>query len=391
MRKRAETDIPFSRPTVSRADMAAVMRVLRSGWLTTGPVTAALERAVAERLGVRYAVATSSGTAGLQIALESLGIGPGDEVITTPMTFTATAEAITRAGARPVFCDITPGTLNIDPVAVARRITKKTRAMVPVGIGGIPCEMTALRRSARQHGMVIVEDAAHSLGATYHDRPIGRWAQATVFSFYATKNMTTGEGGMIVTDVRRLAERARLLANHGITRPTWMRETDAGREGYRYDVETLGRKANLSDVAAALGLSQWRRFDRLIAKRRRIADWYRDGLAGCDLIAWPAVPARSLSSCHLCQVLLRIEQLRVGRDRVWSALKQAGIECGVHFIPLHHFTYYRRTFGLKPQQFPVTEDAYRRVLTLPSYPAMTRRQVRQVTETLVAVLEAHRR
>ena len=370
--------------------MAAVMRVLRSGWLTTGPVSAALERAVAERLGVRYAVATSSGTVGLEIALEASGVGPGDEVITTPMTFTATAEAIIRGGARPVFCDIAPGTLNIDPRAVARRVTKKTRAVVPVGIGGIPCEMTALRRIARDHRLVIIEDAAHSLGATYHGRPIGHWAQASVFSFYATKNMTTGEGGMIVTDKRRIAERARLLANHGITRPTWMRQADADRKGYRYDVQMLGRKANMSDVAAALGLSQWRRFDRLIAKRRRIAEWYRDGLAGCDLIAWPTIPARSLSSWHLCQVLLRIEALRIDRDRVWHAMKQAGIECGVHFIPLFHLTYYRRTFGLRSQQFPVTEDAYRRVLTLPSYPTLTRQQVKHVTETLISVLDAHR-
>jgi perosamine synthetase len=381
---------PFYHPSISDGDIGAVARVLSSGWLTTGPVTEAFEKAVAARLGVRHAVAVSSGTIGLQIALEALGIGSGDDVITTPMTFAATVESIIRTGARPILCDITPGGLNIDPAALEKKLGRRTRAIVPVGIGGIPCEMSALRRIARRHRVAIIEDAAHTLGAAYRGKPVGRWADATVFSFYATKSITTGEGGMIVTDSARLARRARLLAHHGITRPTWDRKRSNRGQGYRYDVAALGHKANLSDVAAALGLSQMRRFDRLMARRRRIADWYRKALSRCDLVSWPEVPAGAEPSHHLCQVLLHIDSLDCSRDVIYDELRRAGVECGVHFIPLYHFSFYRGMAGLAPRNFPVTERIYQRILTLPLYPDMTRQQVEICAGVLTDALSHHR-
>jgi len=378
----------FYRPSITREDRQAVAAVMRSGWLTSGPRAEAFEQAVARQLTVKYAVAVSSGTAALQLALEASGIGAGHEVITSPLTFTATAEAIIRAGARPVFADVTPGGLNIDPDAIAAKINSRTAAIIPVGIGGIPCATSSIRGLARKSGLMVIEDAAHTLGASYRGRAIGRWAHATAFSFYATKNLTTGEGGMVVTDSRRLADRVRLLANHGITRPTWARRQSGE---YHYDVAALGLKANMSDLLAALGLSQLRRFDRLMSRRRRVMDWYRAALRDCDLIAWPTVPAHAVSSCHLCQVFLKTEELSAGRDTILQALQAAGVPCGVHFIPLYRFSYYRKVLGLRVRDFPATERAWRSVLTLPQYSDLPRRDVIRISQILISTLRQYRR
>src|SRR5437870_213342 len=346
------------------------------------------EEACAETVGVAHAVAMSSATAGLHLALLAAGVGPGDEVVTTPMTWASTGNMIFAVGARPVFVDIDSGTLNIDPEAVARAITPRTRALLPVHFAGQPVDLDRLRAIAADHGLALIEDAAHALGTTYRGRPIGGGSVAAVFSFHPIKAITTGEGGMVATDDAALADRLRLLRFHGIARDAWSRYGRRGNPGY--DIVVLGFKYNMTDLQAALGLVQLARLQEFIEARTRIAGWYREALAqvpAVEMLAPVSYPARH--AWHLLVVRLRLEALRLGRDEVMDGLLAANIGVGLHFKALHLHRLYREQLALRPDALPHATCASERILSLPLFPGMTREDVKDVAGALEEILRRH--
>jgi dTDP-4-amino-4,6-dideoxygalactose transaminase len=370
--------IPFSRPSIGTEEEQAVLAVLRSGWLTTGEVAAAFEQEFARAVGSRHALALNSATAGLHLALESLGVGPGSVVITTPYTFAATAEVIRYLGADPLFVDIDPATLNIDPAAVARALescsasARRVSAILPVHVAGLPCDMEALLALSRAHGVPVVEDAAHAFPVRAGARFAGTLGDAGVYSFYATKTITTGEGGMVATDRDDLARRIRTMRLHGIDRDVWDRYTSA-QASWKYDVVAPGFKYNLTDIAAALGRVQLARAGEFLARRRAIAARYLECLGGVEGLEMP--PAAAEQAWHLFIVRLRDGAFRADRDQLIEELRAAGIGTSVHFIPLHTMSYYRDRYGLRPADFPASLDCSRRCLSLPLYPAMSDAEV----------------
>lgn len=381
--------LPFYRPLTDARDVRGAARAIRSGWLTTGPMVGQLEEAIAARVGARHGIAVNSCTAALHLALAALDIGPGDEVVTSPYTFAATGEAILYLGARPVLADIDARTLNLDPAAAERVVTRRTRAIVPVHIAGLACDLKALGSLARRRRVPIVEDAAHALGTAIGRRPIGAISEMTCFSFYATKNLTTGEGGMITLDDRRLAERLRRLSLHGLTRDAWKRYTRAG--SWRYDVVELGFKYNMTDVAAAIGLAQLRRFDAMQKRRLRLAERYTRRLRGEEAFDLPATLPGTTHAWHLYVLRLRPGILRIGRDQLIELLRERGIGTSVHFQPLHLFSFYRSAFGYRPGDYPVTERESARALSLPLYPGLRDADVDRVASTLLEIARRHRR
>ena len=378
--------LPFHRPTIVQEDIDAVAEVLRSGWLTSGPRVQALEKAVTGRVGCRDAVAVSSCTAALHLSLVAAGVGAGDEVITTPYTFAASGEVILYTGARPVFVDVEPETANLDPDKVEAVITPRTRAIQPVHIAGYPCRLGELAEIADRHGLVMVEDAAHALGATYRGKPVGSHSRFTCFSFYATKNLTTGEGGMVALNEEGDAEKVRVLSLHGLSRDAWKRYTSSG--SWQYTIEELGFKYNLSDVAAALGLTQLERFDRDQARRGELAARYRTLLADCDAIELP--PSVDGHAWHLFIVRLRPGALSIDRDEVARRLQEARIGISVHFIPLHLHPLYRK-MGHREGTYPIAEDLSRRVISLPLYPGMNDEDVDYVSSVIRWIASESRR
>lgn len=388
-RPRQKGFIPFYKPLTDERDIREVADSIRSGWLTTGPKVGCLEERIAARVGARHAVAVNSCTAALHLALAALGIGPGDEVITSPYTFAATGEAILYLGARPVLADIDGRTLNLDPEAAARAVTRRTRAIMPVHIAGLPCDLAALGALARRRRVPIVEDAAHALGTSIGRRPIGAISEMTCFSFYATKNLTTGEGGMVTLDDRRLADRLRRLSLHGLSRDAWKRYTRAGT--WRYDVTELGFKYNMTDVAAAIGLAQLSRFDAMQRRRLRLARRYTSRLADEEAFETPATVPGTTHAWHLYILRLRPGVLRIGRDELIEILRTRGVGTSVHFQPLHLHSYYRRTFGYRPGDYPVTERESVRALSLPLYPGLGDGAVDRIAGILLEIARRHRR
>jgi len=365
--------VPFFRLKLTQSEARAVQKVVRSGWLTTGPAVAEFETGLARLVGARHAVALSSGSAGLHLTLAALGIGPGDEVITTPFTMAATLEAILYCGATPILADIDPVTLNIDPAAVAKKVGRRTRAILTVDIAGQPCDYRALKRLAREHRLYLIDDAAHALGARYRGRSIGAVADATIFSFYSTKNITTGEGGAVVTPKKALADRIRHLSLHGMTSSGWKRHHGGS---WRYDITELGHKYNMSDLNAGLGLGQLERFEAMQECRRRLAARYREKLAGFgEYIELPADDDRVRSAWHLFIVKLQSDRWRVDRDRLIDELEKRGVGCGVHFIPVYHFSLFKKLLKCRASDFPTCEAAFRRVITLPFYHDLTYREI----------------
>ena len=378
--------LPFAQPDISEEEIAEVVDSLRSGWLTTGPKVQRFEREFAEWLGGGCeAVAVSSGTAGLHLALEALGVGRGDEVVTTPYTFTATAGAIHQTGARAVFADIDPRTFNLDVERVADAVGPATRALVPVHFGGLACDMAPLLALARARGLAVVEDAAHALPATYRGRAVGALdSDATVFSFYATKPLATGEGGMVVTRDAALARRCRVLRLHGIDRDAFDRYVEH-RPAWQYEVVAPGFKYNLSDLCASLGLHQLRRAHRLREQRERMARRYDEALAGLPLLPPPRAPADDLHAWHLYEVRLT-DEARVTRARFIERKAELGVGCSVHFIPLHLHPYWRDAYGLRPGAFPRALEAYERAVSLPLYTKMTDADQERVVAAVREVL-----
>ncbi|MBL0094325.1 MAG: DegT/DnrJ/EryC1/StrS family aminotransferase [Piscinibacter sp.] len=371
--------LPFALPDIGEAEIAEVVDTLRSGWVTTGPKTRRFEEDFAAYLGAPglHALAVNSATAGLHLALEALGIGPGDEVITTTHTFTATAEVVRYLGADVVLVDIDPTTLCIDVDAVERAITPRTKAVVPVHYGGLAADMGRLLALARRHGLRVVEDAAHALPSTCGGRLVGTLeSDATVFSFYANKTITTGEGGMVVTRDDELASRVKVMRLHGISRDAFDRFT-AKVPSWYYEIVAPGFKYNLTDIASAMGIHQLRRANEFQRCRQAIAHAYDQALAGLPLLRPPHPVVGDLHSWHLYVVRLT-DEARLSRDSFIEKLFAAGIGCSVHYIPLHLQPYWRDRYGLRAEQFPHSQHAYERMVSLPMYSRMTEADVHRV-------------
>lgn len=375
--------LPYGRQDVDESDIAAVVEVLRSDWLTTGPKIAEFEDALAAYAGARHAVSFSSGTAALHAAVFAAGLQPGDEAITTPLTFCATANCLLYQGATPVFVDVCPDTLNLDPTAVAERITPRTRAVLPVDYAGHPADISAFLRLAEQHGLVVIEDACHALGAESHGQRVGSLAHMTIFSFHPVKHITTGEGGMVTTNDAELARRLRLFRNHGIDNDARARQE---RGEWRYSMVELGYNYRLSDIACALGLSQLRRLDANLARRRQIAARYTAAFASLDGVQAPAIRAGAKPAWHLYP--LRFALPRRDRAGVFHALRAENIGVNVHYIPVHLHPYYRKRFGFQGGEFPVAEGAYEQLISLPLFHGMSDRDVDDVIAAVAKVVAA---
>ena len=375
--------LAFSPPTVGEDEIAEVVDTLRTSWITTGPKTKRFEAEFAAYVRAPGALALNSCTAGLHTALATLGISRGDEVITTPVTFAASVNVIEHVGARPVLVDVEPDTLNIDPVAVAAAITPRTRAIIPVHFAGHPVELDSLGEIARAHDLAIVEDAAHAMPARYRGRMIGSGDNPVAFSFYATKNLTTAEGGML-TGSEAFLETARALALHGMDRHAHRRYEQGG--SWRYDVLAPGFKYNMTDVAAAMGLVQLRRLDQFQRRRRAIVDAYQAAFASCAALQRPIERPGTTHAWHLYVVRLRPGMLRIGRDRFIEELAHRNIGTSVHFIPVHLFSYYRERYGYARDAFPEALRAFEAAISLPLTPSLDDADVRDVIAAVLDVV-----
>lgn len=367
--------LPYGRHWIDEADIAAVVEVLRSDWLTTGPAVPRFEEAIAAFTGARYGVAVSNGTAALHAAMYAAGIGPGDEVIVPPITFVATANAVVFQGGTPVFADVDPETLLLKPAAAEARITPRTKAIVAVDYAGQPCDYDALRAIAGRHGLLLIADACHSLGASIRGQPAGTLADLTVFSFHPVKHITTGEGGMIVTDRTDFRDRMAAFRNHGIDTDHRQR---ALRGSWAYQMQDLGYNYRITDFQCALGLSQLTKLPKWIARRREIAHCYDSGWAGSNRIR-PLRRRENVSHAYHLYVV-RV----ANREAVFTGLRERQIGANVHYTPVHLHPYYRRTFGTGPGLCPIAEAAYQEVLSLPMFPQMRDQDLRRV---IASVLE----
>jgi perosamine synthetase len=381
--------IPFHLPEIGEEEIRAVVETLRSGWLTTGPKVKQFEKEFAASVGASHAVAVNSCTAALHLALEAVGVKAGDEVLVPTMTFAATAEVVFYLGARPVLVDCLPDTLNIDPEAVERAVTPRTRAIIPVHYAGQPCDMDQVLDIARRHRLRVIEDAAHSLPASYRGRPVGAISDVTCFSLYATKTITTGEGGFATTENGEYADRMRIMSLHGISKEAWKRYTSEG--SWYYEVLAPGYKYNLTDVAAAIGIEQLKKCERFREARRRVAALYDKAFADLPEIAVPTVRPHIEHAWHLYVIKVCPEALRIGRNEFIECLKRAGVGTSVHFIPLHLHPYYRTTFGYRPEDFPNASAAFQRIISLPLYPGMKEEDTRAVIEAVRNVCAQNRR
>jgi len=378
-----EAFLPFARPDLDETELIEIREALSDGWVTTGPKTQQFESQFAEFVGAKHAIAVNSCTAALHLSLEAVGLKAGDEVITTPYTFAATAEVIRYFSATPVLVDVDRETLNIRPDLVDKAITSRTRAIIPVHLAGLPCELDALRSLARQAGIPIIEDAAHAFPAKYKERMIGAEADFACFSFYATKSITTGEGGMICTNNDVWADRCRVMSLHGISRDAWKRYTKEG--SWFYEIVAPGFKYNMTDVAAAMGIAQLRKALRMWRRRRDIARRYSAAFGDCRELQIPAEGTEMQHAWHLYMLRLNLDRIRIDRARFVEELRTRNVGTSVHFIPLHVHPYYRDTYGYRPDQFPVAYGEYLREISLPIYSTMSDDDIEYVIHSVVAV------
>jgi dTDP-4-amino-4,6-dideoxygalactose transaminase len=380
--------LPFALPEIGEEEIAEVVDALRSGWLTTGPKTARFEADFAEFIGGGVqALAVNSATAGLHLALEACGIGAGDEVITTTYTFTATAEVIRYLGAHPVLVDIDPQTFNLDPTQIERAITPRTKAIIPVHFAGLSCAMEQILAIAHKHNLRVIEDAAHTLPTVYRGKLIGALeSDATVYSFYATKTITTGEGGMMVTRDEELARRCRVMRLHGISRDVFDRYTST-TPAWHYEVIAPGFKYNMSDLAAAVGIHQLKKAWQFQARRQELAEQYHAAFATLPLSLPPSATGDDVHAWHLYVIRLT-EDAPVSRDEFIRQMAELGIGCSVHFIPLHLHPYWRDTYQLTPAAFPCAQAAFERAISLPLYTRMTAADQQRVIEAVSELLTA---
>jgi len=382
------TTLPYGRQCVDDDDVAAVTETLRSAWLTTGPKVEQFEQALAACTGTAFAVAVSNGTAALHAAMYSLGIGKGDEVIVPAITFAATANCVAFLGGRPVFADVNPDTLLLDPAGVESRVTPRTKAVIAVDYAGQSCDYNALGALAGSRGLALADDACHAIGGSYRGRPVGSLAAVNTFSFHPVKHVTTGEGGAITTDDPDLAGRMRTFRNHGITTDHRQRES---KGSWFYEMGDLGFNYRLTDIQCALGISQLPKLPAWVRRRQAIALRYDAAFARMPAVRPLAVRPEVSHAYHLYVIRLELDRLRVDRAAVFSALRAEGIGVNVHYIPVHLHPYYRRTFGTAPGDCPVAEAAYERILSLPIFPAMTDEDAEDVIRAVGKVTEAYAR
>ena len=384
--RKREDFIPYNRPDLTEREVAAVAETLRSGWIAKGPRTVEFEKKFAEYVGARHAVAMNSCTAALHVALLAKGIGPGDEVITTPMTFASTASTILHVGAKPVFADIDYKTGCIDPGEIEKKITPRTKAVVPVHYSGQVCDLDRIYAIAEKYGLYVSEDAAHALASRYKGRLIGNRLQGSAsYSFYATKNLTTGEGGMLATDDDEIDAKARIWAGQGMSHNAWNRYAKGG--AWRYDICEPGFKYNMFDIQAALGLVQLSRLEEMQAKRLKIAEKYQREFAKIDAVEPPFVPDYATHSWHLYVLRIRPELLTIDRDRFIGELNERNVGTSVHFIPVTDMSAYTKRFGFKKGDFPNTEKHFERIVSLPLYPTLSEEESDYVVAAVKDIVE----
>ena len=384
-----EPFLPFAQPEIGQEEIDEVVDTLRSGWLTGGPKVQAFEEGIRDVTGASHAVALSSCTAGMHLALLAAGIGPGDEVITTPLTFAATVNVILHAGATPVLADVREDDYNIDVDEIERKITPRTKALLPVHYGGQPCRMDELQALADRHKLRVIEDAAHAIGARYRGQPIGALTDAAVFSFYPIKAITTGQGGMLTTNDADLANQVRLLSLHGLSKNAWNRYSKGGSA--EYQVLAPGFNYAMTDIQAALGIHQLKRLEAFQARRTHIANQYNALFAGVPELIRPPTRDEIVHAWHLYPIRLQLDRLTINRAQFVEELREHGIGTSVHFIPIHLHPYYRKALSLGPGDFPVTEAIYEGLISLPIYPRMEDASVERVAAAVREIAEAHRR
>jgi dTDP-4-amino-4,6-dideoxygalactose transaminase len=383
MLTKAYLDVPFHRSEMGEEEVQAVTDVIRSGWLTTGEKTAQFEREFAQYVGASHAIAVSSCTAALHLSLDTIGLHPGDEVLVPTNTFTATAEVVTYMGAKPVLVDIDSRTLNISPEDAVRKITPRTRAIIPVHVSGLPCDLDEIHALAETHNVRVVEDAAHALPSSYRGRRVGAISELTAFSFYATKTLSTGEGGMVTTDNESYARRIRAMRLHGISRDGSPR---GEQDSWRYEVRETGYKYNLTDLQSALGIVQLAKCDAMSQARRRIAESYTYAFESIEALETPFIQTGRESSWHLYVLRVHTYRLRIDRDRFIQELAERGVHASVHFIPLHLQPAYQNRYGYREGDLPTAEQEYRRYFSLPIYPTMTEAEVEYVISSVADVV-----
>lgn len=380
--------LSYAEPLIGRGEISEILDTLASGWLSRGPKCTEFEKRFAQLVGSRYAVGVNSCTAAMFLALKAMGIGPGDEVITTPLTFVATANVIIHTGAQPVFADINPKTFNLDPAEIEKKISPRTRAVLPVHYAGRSCDMDRIMDIANANGLKVLEDAAHAVGTQYKGRTIGSIGDATAFSFYVTKNIMTGEGGMVTTDDEELACKVRMLSQHGMDLDAWKRYSAAG--SWYYQVMHPGYKCNMTDLQASLGLSQLKRLEVMQGLRELYAQVYHDGLKGLPGITLPEPDESGVHAWHL--YVIRVDEAAAGisRERFIEELKQRGIGTSVHFIPVHLHSYYRTAYGYQDGDYPAAEQVFRQIVSLPLYPKMSLLDVERVIEAVKEIIKNSR-
>jgi dTDP-4-amino-4,6-dideoxygalactose transaminase len=382
------TFLPFAPPTIGTEEIAEVVDTLGSGWISTGPKTRRFEQLFAERCHAPAALALNSGTAGLHLALAMLSVGPGDEVVTTPLTFAASVNVIEHVGARPIFVDVDPMTLTLDAGLLEFAITPRTKAIIAVHYAGHPVDLDPILSIADRYGISLIEDAAHAIPAAYKGRPIGSGDNFASFSFYATKNLTTGEGGMVTAHPEYI-EKARLLSLHGMSRDAWNRYAKGG--SWRYEILSPGFKYNMSDIQASLGLRQLDKLAPMHERRKAIAAKYSRAFSDYAQLQVPTQLPSVDHAWHLYVLRLRPETLRVNRDTFVDLLVQKNIGCSVHFIPMHMQRYYREKYAWQPRDFPVTYDNFVRMLSLPLHPGLDDSDVNDVIEAVTTLVETNLR
>lgn len=379
--------LPFHQPSIDGEEIQEVVDTLRSGWITTGPKTKLFEKKFQEYIGCKHAIAVSSCTAGLHLALVAAGVGQGDEVITTPYTFATTGEVIIQIGAKPVFVDIEEDGFNIDVTKIPEAITPETKAIIPVHFAGEPCDMDEIMKIAQENNLFVIEDAAHAVGAEYKGKKIGNIGDVTVFSFYATKNLTTGEGGMVTTNNDELAEKIRFLSLHGISKDAWKRYTAAG--SWYYEILYAGYKYNMTDIQASLGIHQLNKLEKFLSIRQKYAQRYSSAFADVSEIKTPPVNHHVRHAWHLYVIRLNSASLSIDRKQFIEALKAENIGSSVHFIPLHLHPYYKKKYGYKQGDYPNSEQVYSRVISLPLFPKMADADIEDVIKAVKKVVSMY--
>ncbi|MEK7663932.1 MAG: DegT/DnrJ/EryC1/StrS family aminotransferase [Patescibacteria group bacterium] len=386
VRKSQLSPFPYS---FGKEEVSEVVDTLKSGWITTGPKTHKFEQILRKYVGCKYTVALNSCTAGLHLSLIAAGIGFGDEVITTPFTFAATSNVILHVGAKPVFVDIQKDTYNIDPSLIERAITKKTKAIMPVHYGGHPCDMDEILKIAKKHNLVVIEDAAHAIGAKYKGRNIGTISDYTTFSFYATKNITTAEGGMVCLKDNNAEEKIRVMSLHGMNRDAWKRYSKKGY--WYYEIKYPGFKYNMTDIQASMGMHQIKKLEGFIRKREKIAQFYNKNFKHVKEITIPTPRKYIKHARHLYSILIDIDKLKVDRNQFFIALDAENIGASVHFIPVHLHPYYKEKFGFRRGNFPNAEYIFDRIISLPMHPDLGKKDAEDVVRAVIKIIAYYRK